>query len=451
MRTPASRLALAWIVLITLVAAFAPLLASSRPLSLAIDAAGPRHSPLLESLDPLDWTLALAAPLLIGWCLLGGPRRVAGRAALASLLLALGVGAASIVQGLTPRPPEVFGDETRAAHLDLAPRWTLVPFSPAERSTDAPDSFLPPGTRTVTATLSAILPAAPELSDSASLSPERLAQLTQSLRSLPLTPSERDALERDLAARITPGAALTHSDLRAIVEHHTAALGRVHILGTDARGHDVASHLIHGCRVAVSVGIIAAAISTIIGVSVGAAAGFMGGAADALLSRVIDAFASIPVLFVLVIAAGVLPRQPHVIMAVIGCLTWTGCARLTRAAVIAVRSSEYVLAARAAGAGPFARVTRHVLPNALAPVIIDVSFSLAAAIVIESGLSFLGLTDPGSPSWGSLLASAVKDTGSPVWWLAFAPGLVLFLTCLSYNTLGEALRDTLDPRSRRHA
>jgi peptide/nickel transport system permease protein len=179
--------------------------------------------------------------------------------------------------------------------------------------------------------------------------------------------------------------------------------------------------------------------------------GFFGGWVDLLLYRVVEIFMSVPTLFVLIVAAGVLPRNTYVMMAIIGFFSWTGAARFTRAEFLKLRKMDFVQAAQAAGLPVRAVLFRHMLPNGITPVLVDASFAIAAAITIEATLSFLGLGPDGQASWGKLLSSATAATGTFVWWLAVFPGLAIFLSVLSYNMLGEAMRDAIDPKLRKAA
>jgi peptide/nickel transport system permease protein len=154
----------------------------------------------------------------------------------------------------------------------------------------------------------------------------------------------------------------------------------------------------------------------------------------------------VPVLFLLIVAAAVLPRNTYVMMAIIGCVTWTGAARFTRAEFMKLRNQDFVQAARAMGLPLRSILFRHMLPNGVTPVLVDASFAIAAAILAEATLSYLGLGPEEQPSWGRLLSDATNTVGDFVWWLAIFPGLAIFLSVLSYNLLGEALRDAIDPK-----
>jgi peptide/nickel transport system permease protein len=222
-------------------------------------------------------------------------------------------------------------------------------------------------------------------------------------------------------------------------------------LGTDALGGDVLAQMLWACRLSISIGLVSTGISLLIGVTIGAIMGYFGGWIDMLLFRIVEIFMAVPVLFLLIVAAGVLPRDTYVMMAIIGCFSWTGAARFTRAEFLKLRKQDFVQAAQATGLPLRAILFRHMLPNGVTPVLVDASFAIAAAITVEATLSFLGLGPDGQASWGKLLSSATTATGTFVWWLAVFPGLAIFLSVLSYNLLGEALRDAIDPKLRKAA
>lgn len=222
-------------------------------------------------------------------------------------------------------------------------------------------------------------------------------------------------------------------------------------LGTDALGGDVLAQMLWACRLSISIGLVSTGISLLIGVTIGAIMGYFGGWIDMLLFRIVEIFMAVPVLFLLIVAAGVLPRDTYVMMAIIGCFSWTGAARFTRAEFLKLRKQDFVQAAQATGLPLRAILFRHMLPNGVTPVLVDASFAIAAAITVEATLSFLGLGPDGQASWGKLLSSATAATGTFVWWLAVFPGLAIFLSVLSYNLLGEALRDAIDPKLRKAA
>jgi peptide/nickel transport system permease protein len=219
-----------------------------------------------------------------------------------------------------------------------------------------------------------------------------------------------------------------------------------HFFGTDDVGRDIASRIIHGSRVSLSVGFVAVSIYVVIGLVIGALAGFYGGIVDMVASRFIETMLTIPTLFLIITVAAFLPQSTLNVMVVIGTTSWPTVARLTRGEFLKTKALEYVLAARALGASDFRTIARHILPNSLGPVFVAATFGVAYAILIESTLSFFGFGVPSStPSWGSILANARPSLPSG-WWLAAFPGLAIFLTATSYNLVGEGLRDALDPR-----
>ncbi|MBL4590805.1 MAG: ABC transporter permease [Phycisphaerales bacterium] len=219
-----------------------------------------------------------------------------------------------------------------------------------------------------------------------------------------------------------------------------------HFLGTDVFGQDVLSQMLHACRLSISIGLVSTSIAVTIGVVVGAIMGYFGGIIDLLLYRVVEVFMAIPVLFLLIVAAGVLPRNIYIMMAIIGCFTWTGAARFVRAEFMKLRNVDYIQSARAMGLPLRSILFKHMLPNGVTPVLVEASFAIAAAILIEATLSYLGLGPANQASWGLLLSNATGDTGAFVWWLAIFPGGAIFLTALAYNLIGEALRDAVDPK-----
>ncbi len=220
----------------------------------------------------------------------------------------------------------------------------------------------------------------------------------------------------------------------------------VHLMGTDTLGQDVLSQMLHASRLSISIGFVSTGIAVLIGVTIGAIMGYFGGWVDLLLYRFVEIFMAVPVLFVLIVAAGVLPRNIYFMMAIIGCFSWTGAARFIRAEFMKLRNADYVQAARAAGLPLRSILFKHMLPNGVTPVLVDTSFTIAAAIIIEAILSFLGLGPADQASWGKLLSNAIGDAGGYMWWLAIFPGGAIFLTALSYNLIGEALRDAIDPK-----
>jgi peptide/nickel transport system permease protein len=222
--------------------------------------------------------------------------------------------------------------------------------------------------------------------------------------------------------------------------------GPDHILGTDALGRDVLSRLIWGSRVSLKVGLVSVGLATAIGLFFGALAGYYGGLVDGLVMRFCDLMLCFPTMFLILAVISLLEPSIWNVMAVIGLTGWMGVARLVRAEFISLKSRDFVLAARALGASDVRLILRHMLPNSLAPVLVSATLGVAGAILLESGLSFLGLgVQPPTATWGVMLADG-KDYLSRAWWLSFYPGLAILVTVLSYNLVGEGLRDAIDPR-----
>lgn len=220
-----------------------------------------------------------------------------------------------------------------------------------------------------------------------------------------------------------------------------------HVLGTDDIGRDVLSGMIHGTRISLSIGFIATGIALIIGLLLGAAAGYYGGWVDIAISRIVEIWMNFPSFFLIITIVAFMKANIFMVMGVLGITGWTGIARLARGEVLRVRNMEFVTAATALGFPNVRTLLRHVLPNALAPVTVSAAFSIAGAILTESSLSFLGFgVPPTVVTWGSVLSEARGATYA--WWLAVFPGIAIFLTVVSYNLLGEGLRDALDPRLR---
>jgi peptide/nickel transport system permease protein len=220
-----------------------------------------------------------------------------------------------------------------------------------------------------------------------------------------------------------------------------------HRLGTDDLGRDVLARLIHGSRVSLTVGFVATTIALIIGSLLGALAGYYGGVADWIVSRIIEIVLCFPFLFlVLGIVALFRPSMATLVIA-LGLTSWTNEARYVRGEFLRIRDLDFALAARASGARDGRIIFKHLLPNALAPVLVSASFGVATAILIESALSFLGLGVPlPTASWGSMLASAQPHL-EYAWWLVVYPGLAIFTAVAAFNIIGDRFRDALDPRS----
>jgi peptide/nickel transport system permease protein len=222
---------------------------------------------------------------------------------------------------------------------------------------------------------------------------------------------------------------------------------RLHYLGTDDLGRDVLARMIHGARVSLAVGLLATLIAVVVGSFFGAMAGYYGGAADWIVSRTIEVVLCFPFLFLVLGIVALFKPSMATLMIALGLTSWTSEARYVRAEFLRIREAEFAQAARASGARDGRIIFRHLLPNALAPVIVSASFGVAAAILTESALSFLGLGVPlPTASWGSILSAAGEHIDY-AWWLVLFPGLAIFSTVAAFNIVGERLRDALDPRS----
>ncbi len=230
-------------------------------------------------------------------------------------------------------------------------------------------------------------------------------------------------------------------DLASVLKAPSAA----HVLGTDGDGRDIAAQLIWGTRISLSVGLVAVGISVIIGIALGLIAGFYGGWIDMIVSRLIEVMMCFPTFFLILVVLAFVGPSIYNVMIVIGVTGWTGIARLVRGECLRNRKRNFVMAAVVSGASNRRVMWRHILPNSIAPVLVSASFGVAAAILFEASLSFLGFGVPPSvPSWGSMLSQA-QQFMDIAWWLTLIPGFAIFTTITAYNLVGEALRDAVDP------
>jgi len=231
-------------------------------------------------------------------------------------------------------------------------------------------------------------------------------------------------------------------DLQGVLSPPSAA----HPLGTDQLGRDVLSRMIWGSQISLKVGFVSTGIAILIGMVLGAVSGYYGRWVDALIMRTVDIMLCFPTFFLILAVIAFLEPSIWNIMIIIGLTGWMGITRLVRADFISLKERDFVLAARVIGASDLRIIFSHLLPNAMASILVAATFGIAGAILTESALSFLGIgVQPPTPSWGNILTDG-KDNIDIAWWLSLYPGMAILLTVLGYNLLGEGIRDTLDPR-----
>jgi peptide/nickel transport system permease protein len=217
-------------------------------------------------------------------------------------------------------------------------------------------------------------------------------------------------------------------------------------LGTDDLGRDVLVRILYGARISLLVGFVAVGIATSIGILLGAVAGYYGRWIDSLIMRFVDIMLCFPAFFLILAVIAFLKPSIWNIMIIIGLTSWMGVARLVRAEFLSLRERDFVLAAQAIGAKDARIIFRHILPNAISPILVSATLGVAGAILTESALSFLGIgVQPPTPSWGNMLIAG-KQTLGTAWWLSVFPGMAILITVLGYNLLGEGIRDAMDPR-----
>ncbi|MFG0285839.1 MAG: ABC transporter permease [Phycisphaerales bacterium JB039] len=382
----------------------------------------------------------------------------------AAAVAGVGLVCAIIIASAWKPPLERFDYIARVARGEAAATYTVIPFSPRQGSTAL--GLKAPGATPYTAVIYSLIEQLARDRAVGGFSDDPRWEANRQAAALALAGIEADAQLLDLVETITRGKSRElpaasdqlMADLRA-----ASAAGEVQtaadvvrwfqdrpaprfLLGTDSLGQDMLSQLLHACRLSISIGLVSTGIAVVIGVTMGALMGYFGGWVDMLLYRVVEVFMAVPVLFLLIVAAAVLPRNTYVMMAIIGGFTWTGAARFVRAEFYKLRGQDFVQSARAVGLPLRSVLFRHMLPNGVTPVLVEASFAIAAAILIEAVISFLGFGPANQPSWGRLLADATNQVGEFVWWLAVFPGFAIFLTVLSYNLIGEALRDAIDPK-----
>ncbi len=262
---------------------------------------------------------------------------------------------------------------------------------------------------------------------------------------IPLGPAEQD---RGLSGRAEIGALLKKPFFRKPRESWYKANDYFpRILGTDDLGRDVLVQMIYGTRIALTIGFVAVGIYMVLGVIVGAAAGYFGGLVDILLSRVMEVVMLFPSFFLILTLVAFFKPNIYIIMVVIGLTRWAPVARLIRGEVLKQRAIDYVAAAQAVGVSHGRIIFRHILPNAISPALVSAPFGIAGAIIIEGGLSLLGMgVQPPTPTWGTLLRLGKENFDN--WWLVVVPSAAMFFTVTLFNLVGSGLRDAMDPRLR---
>ncbi len=473
-----ARVGLTWIGIVALLAIFAPFIANSHPYVMR-DSEGNLSSPLLQWLSPVDvllllgffftiiavavlrrqrlshrlvaavWLSAAVAPALFhavflqDWHLgIYGT----GRGVLLTVLIiialpwlrimiipltarfwslpfkagliALGV-AITIVFVIYPvLPPRIHNQLSYRERIAMGEisdvRFAPIPFGPTDAMGDLPD------TRSLAPGWYPRDPNAPDLSDS-----ER--------RRIALTLEREEPLPKEY--RQAEG---------------ESYYSRVYILGTTPSGYDLASRMIHACRIALAIGFIATGIAVFIGIVVGALLGYFSGWVDLIGLRIVEIIAAIPTIFLLIAIVAFYGRNLYLMMVIIGLTGWVGYALFVRAEFLRLRKQDFVQAAIACGLPLRSVLFRHMLPNGVAPVLVQASFGVASAILTEATLSFLGLGLVDEPSWGQLLNQA-REGGKFFWWIALYPTLAIFLTVYAYNLVGEAMRDAIDPHMKKAA
>jgi len=221
-----------------------------------------------------------------------------------------------------------------------------------------------------------------------------------------------------------------------------------HLLGTDHLGRDMLAQIVYGARVSLVIGLVAASISLVIGVLVGSIAGYYGGWADILLSRLTDMFLIIPAFFLIIIVVATLGSGIVYVMIVIGLTAWPTSARLMRAQALSLRDRTFVQALRALGESSPRILVRHIIPNGIQPLIANASLDIASAILIEAGLSFIGLGDPNQATWGRMIFDG-RTTITTAWWASVFPGVAIIVTVLGFYLVGDGISYVLSPRNRR--
>lgn len=394
-----ARLGMVWIVLLACLGVAAPFVASSHPILMKAD--GAWSSPMWRHLTPVDLILAaVAITVLTMWLV---RRATFAETCVVVVIVVAVVAPASYMFKRTPQTPsyQVYRDMERSSRVQFVMR-TLIPYSPTDRLRDIPNARLSP--------------------------PTWYAPVKNLLHRI--VPAWFDPPEPSLVEKIN-------------------SLPAWSLLGTETDGADLLSRMIHATRIALSIGLISTSISIVVGILIGGMMGYFVGKVDLFGMRLIEIFQAIPTLLVLITVMAAWGRNIYLMMVVIGLLSWTGTARFIRAEFLRLREQDFVHAAVACGLPRWMVIYRHILPNGLTPVLVTATFGVAAAILTESTLSFLGLGLIDEPSWGQMLNQARAGGQGFVWWMAIFPGAAIFLTVYSYALIGDAIRDAIDPKLRK--
>jgi len=227
------------------------------------------------------------------------------------------------------------------------------------------------------------------------------------------------------------------------------APSREHIMGTDSIGRDIWARILDAGRISLFIAVVTVVLSETLGVVLGVVSGYFGGWVDALIMRIVDFILTLPLLPILLVVRTVLPPSISILIAILVLTSWTGSARLMRGQILSLREREYVEASRSLAASRTRVMFRHLVPNALAPIIVNASLSLSGVVILEAALSYLGFgVQPPQASWGNMLNGVSLTVLDRAPWQAFFPGLAIFLTSLCFNFIGDGLRDALDPRQK---
>lgn len=382
-------------------------------------------------------------------------------------VLGSGIGAGLLMPGLQikPRSEQGFDYATMRQQIALGQAknawFTLIPYSPDDLQTDAPaiPNRLSPGPSPRINDVAADMVSYMEQQFGIRLYTLDQANGTQAITPAPRTIEEALAAadrlweayqqqnQSDPTYNSQEASQLNDKIRKELDSFATTEIGmRYHFMGTTSNGEDLTSRMIHGSRIALVIGFIATGIAVFIGIFIGGLLGYFAGWVDLIGLRLVEIFASIPVIMLLIMIVAFYGRSLILMMIVLGLTGWVGYAYFVRAEFLKLRKMDYVMAARAAGTPLYLILFRHMLPNGVAPVLVGASFGIAGAIMTEATLSFLGLGLEKEPSWGQMLNQA-RQGGSFSWWLAIFPGAAIFLTVFAYNLIGEALRDVIDPRA----